>query len=203
MLMEQTLHTLKALRLPGMAAAFEAQQHQAAMAELSFDERFGLLVEREHIWRENRRLTRLLREARLKSSQACVEDIRYAADYLVTLPYVDENRIGALGICGGGAYVLNAAMTERRIKAVTSITGVNFGRMMREGYGGTGQALIDGLEAVAQQRTAEARGAEYLVNDLLPPSVEEAKKAIIKVVNFPRFYFLHLHFHKVYFQTPF
>ena len=32
---------------------------------------------------------------------------------------------------------------------------------------------------------------------------EEAKKAIIKVVNFPRFYFLHLHFHKVYFQTPF
>ena len=77
MLMEQTLHTLKALRLPGMAAAFEAQQHQAAMAELSFDARFGLLVEREHIWRENRRLTRLLREAKLKSSQACVEDIRY------------------------------------------------------------------------------------------------------------------------------
>lgn len=84
-----------------------------------------------------------------------VEDIRYAADYSVTLPYVDENRIGALGVCCGGAYVLNAAMTERRIKAVTSITGVNFGRMTREGYGGTGQALIDGLEAVAQQRTAQ------------------------------------------------
>ena len=77
MLMEQTLRTLKALRLPGMAAAFEEQQHQAAMAELSFDERVGLLVEREHTWRENRRLTRLLREAKLKSSQACVEDIRY------------------------------------------------------------------------------------------------------------------------------
>ena len=77
MLMEQTLHTLKALRLPGMATAFEEQQHQAAMAELSFDERFGLLVDREHTWRENRRLTRLLREAKLKSAQACVEDIRY------------------------------------------------------------------------------------------------------------------------------
>lgn len=47
------------------------------MAELSFDERFGLLVDREQSWRENRRLTRLLREAKLKSSQACVEDIRY------------------------------------------------------------------------------------------------------------------------------
>lgn len=77
MLMEQTLHALKALRLPGMAAAFEEQQHQAAMAELSFDERFGLLVDREQSWRENRRLTRLLREAKLKSSQACIEDIRY------------------------------------------------------------------------------------------------------------------------------
>ena len=77
MLMEQTLHTLKALRLPGMATAFEEQQHHAAMADLSFDERFSLLVDREHTWRENRRLTRLLREAKLKSAQACVEDIRY------------------------------------------------------------------------------------------------------------------------------
>ncbi len=77
MLMEQTLHTLKALRLPGMATAFEEQQHNAAMTGLSFDERFSLLVDREHTWRENRRLTRLLREARLKSAQACVEDIRY------------------------------------------------------------------------------------------------------------------------------
>ncbi len=77
MLMEQTLHTLKALRLPGMATAFEEQQANAAVASLSFDDRFSLLVDREQTWRENRRLTRLLREAKLKSSQACVEDIRY------------------------------------------------------------------------------------------------------------------------------
>lgn len=106
-----------------------------------------------------------------------VEDIRYAVDYLVTQEFVDENRIGALGVCGGGAYVLNAALTERRLKAITSITGVNFGRMMREGYGGTGQALIDGLEAIAQQRSAEARGAAHLVNDFLPASVEAGKQA--------------------------
>ena len=106
-----------------------------------------------------------------------VEDIRYAVDYLVTQEFVDENRIGALGVCGGGAYVLNAALTERRLKAITSITGVNFGRMMREGYGGTGQGLIDGLEAIAQQRSAEARGAAQLVNDFLPASVEAGKQA--------------------------
>jgi DNA replication protein DnaC len=75
--MEQTLYTLKALRLPGMATAFEEQQANAAVASLSFDERFSLLVDREQTWRENRRLARLLREAKLKSSQACVEDIRY------------------------------------------------------------------------------------------------------------------------------
>ena len=77
MLMQQTLNTLKDLRLPGMAAAFEEQQNSAAVASLSFDERFGLLVDREQTWRENRRLSRLLREAKLKSSQACIEDIRY------------------------------------------------------------------------------------------------------------------------------
>ena len=77
MLMEQTLNTLKALRLPGMATAFEEQQTNAAVTSLPFDDRFSLLVDREQTWRENRRLTRLLREAKLKSSQACVEDIRY------------------------------------------------------------------------------------------------------------------------------
>jgi DNA replication protein DnaC len=77
MLMEQTLQTLKALRLPGMAAAFEEQQRIAASAELSFDERFSMLVDREQSWRDNRRITRLLREAKLKSSAACLEDVRY------------------------------------------------------------------------------------------------------------------------------
>ncbi len=65
MLMEQTLQTLKALRLPGMAAAFEEQQRIAASADLSFDERFSMLVDREQSWRDNRRVTRLLREAKL------------------------------------------------------------------------------------------------------------------------------------------
>jgi len=77
MLMEQTLQALKTLRLPGMAAAFAEQQASSAAASLSFDERFALLVDRENAWRENRRLARLLREARLKSSQACLEEVRY------------------------------------------------------------------------------------------------------------------------------
>lgn len=77
MLIEHTLQTLRTLRLPGMAAAFEEQHSSAATASLSFDDRFSMLVDREQTWRENRRVARLLREATLKSSQACIEDVRY------------------------------------------------------------------------------------------------------------------------------
>jgi DNA replication protein DnaC len=79
MLMEQTLTTLKALRLPGMALAFEEQQCSAAATSLSFDERFSMLVDREQTYRDNHRVARLLTQAKLKSSQACLEDVRYAA----------------------------------------------------------------------------------------------------------------------------
>ena len=49
---------------------------------------------------------------------------------------MDADRIGIIGVRGDGAYSINASMTERRIKAVASVTGVNFGRLMREGYSG-------------------------------------------------------------------
>ncbi|MEM5431029.1 alpha/beta hydrolase [Cupriavidus oxalaticus] len=103
-----------------------------------------------------------------------VEDFRVVADYLVTLDYVDERRIGVLGMCGGGGYSINAAMTERRIRAVGTVTGVNYGRLMREGF--SGYDPIGALEAMAQQRTDEARGAALRVDDLLPPSPEVAKQ---------------------------
>ncbi|MFK0206207.1 alpha/beta hydrolase [Agrobacterium sp. NPDC090283] len=104
-----------------------------------------------------------------------VEDFRHVSDYLVTLPYVDEDRIGALGICGGGGYSINAAMTERRIKAVGTVTGANYGRLMRGNF--TGLNPIGALEAMAKQRTAEARGAALHVDNLLANSVEEARAA--------------------------
>jgi DNA replication protein DnaC len=79
MLNEPTVEKLKALRLHAMAAAWAAQQTQPDIAALSFDERFGLLVDAEWLHRENARLQRALREAKLRMSAACVEDIEYAA----------------------------------------------------------------------------------------------------------------------------
>lgn len=104
-----------------------------------------------------------------------VSDIRYAIDYLVSLPYVDENRIGAIGVCGGGAYTVSAATTDHRIKALTSITGVNFGRLMREGFSEFDP--VGALNAMAEQRTAEAKGAPRHVINYLPDSVEAGKQA--------------------------
>ncbi len=94
-----------------------------------------------------------------------VSDIRFAIDYLVTLPFVDENRIGAIGVCGGGAYTINSAMTDHRIKALTSITGVNFGRLSREAF--SNFAPVTAMEAMGKQRTAEAQGANRYVIDYL------------------------------------
>lgn len=104
-----------------------------------------------------------------------VEDISHVIDYAVTLPYVDADRIGVVGICGGGGYALNATLTEKRIKAVVGVTPVNIGRLFREGF--SGYNPIGALEAMAAQRTKEARGNELQVNELLPASPEAAKDA--------------------------
>lgn len=111
----------------------------------------------------------------IESPSQRVEDISNVIDYALTLPYVDADRIGVIGVCGGGGYVLNAALTEKRIKAVVGITPVNIGRLFREGF--SGYNPLGALEAMAAQRTKEARGDELQVNELLPASPEAATKA--------------------------
>ena len=76
MLHQHTLEKLHQLRLTGMAAALEQQLAQPAIQELSFEERFALLLDQEILYRDNRRLSRLLKAAKLRVG-ACVEDIDY------------------------------------------------------------------------------------------------------------------------------
>lgn len=102
-----------------------------------------------------------------------VEDVSHVIDHAVTLPYVDADRIGVIGVCGGGAYALSATLTEKRIKAVVGITPVNLGRLFRESFSGFDP--VGALAAMAAQRTAEARGGEVQVNELLPANPEFAK----------------------------
>jgi DNA replication protein DnaC len=74
MLNEPTLEKLRAMRLTGMADAWLEQQGAADTRQLGFDERFGMLVDAEQIYRENRRLTTRLKQAKLRVGSACVED---------------------------------------------------------------------------------------------------------------------------------
>src|SRR5262249_10992409 len=71
-----TFEKLHALRLSGMYQALVEQMQMPEVAALSFEERLGLLVDRESTERENRRLTTRLRQAKLRQT-ACIEDIDY------------------------------------------------------------------------------------------------------------------------------
>jgi DNA replication protein DnaC len=79
MLLQPTLDKLYQLKLGAMADAIREQQALPAMTELTFEERLGLLVDRDWDARENRGLTRRLRDAHFKLA-ACVEDIDFHAD---------------------------------------------------------------------------------------------------------------------------
>jgi DNA replication protein DnaC len=79
MLTEPTIDKLHALRLGAMATAWTAQREDPKSQEIDFDSRFGMLVDAEHLSRDNKRLARALREAKLRIAGACVEDIDYSS----------------------------------------------------------------------------------------------------------------------------
>ncbi len=76
MLNQPTLDKLCAMRLRGMAEALQQQLQEPDIHQLSFEERFGLLIDRQWDWRQSRALERRLRNGRLQGT-ACVEDIDY------------------------------------------------------------------------------------------------------------------------------
>jgi DNA replication protein DnaC len=79
MLTAPTVERLRALRLEAMADAYVSQQHDSGLASLGFDERLAMLVDAEHLCRDNRALARRLKEAKLRISDASLEGIEYAA----------------------------------------------------------------------------------------------------------------------------
>lgn len=105
MLIKQTMNILQELRLTGMAKGFENQLTSAAAMSLGFDERFSMLVEYEKTHRENERLKRLLKSAKLKAN-ACLEDIDYRTDR-----GLDKSQIATLTSCQWISNGLNLIVT--------------------------------------------------------------------------------------------
>jgi DNA replication protein DnaC len=78
MLTHATVDGLRALHLRAMAEAYLAQHQDATALAMDFDTRLALLVDAEHLSRDNRKLTRHLKAAKLRIAQACLEDLDYA-----------------------------------------------------------------------------------------------------------------------------
>lgn len=120
----------------------------------------------------------------LEDPASRVEDIRAAVDYLTTLPYVDEGRIGAMGVCAGGGYTMSAIQTDARIRAAAGISTWDVGDSARNGFPGVNienffQKL---LREVADARTAEARGEEPRYWNYVPASADaiDANTSVIQ-----------------------
>ncbi len=107
-----------------------------------------------------------------------VEDIKAAVSFLTASSEVDGERIGTLGICASGGYVLSATASDHRIKAVGTVSAVDIARHFRHGGDGTHDpAIFQGmLDAAAAARTAEARGLEPGMLRLFPDTIEQARE---------------------------
>lgn len=106
----------------------------------------------------------------LEDPSSRVEDVRAAVDYFNTLSFVDDERIGALGICAGGGYTIKATQTEKRIKAVVGISAADIGQNFRKGWNGdqNEEDINAVLDQVAEQRKVEAQGAEQKLVGFVP-----------------------------------
>jgi DNA replication protein DnaC len=141
MLMQQTIERLHELRLTGMAAALEEQAGMPQVCDLSFEDRFALLLERERNCREDRRLTRLLQLARLRLS-ACAEDIDFRRPRgldkglvlrLVSGSWIKNNEVVLIsGATGTGKSYLACALGHSACRHGFSVRYSRFSRLLGE-----------------------------------------------------------------------
>ena len=92
-----------------------------------------------------------------------IEDIHGMADFIATYAGVDAQRIGLLGICGGGGYALAAAKTDKRFKSVATLSMFNSGRVRRNGFADSQLATIQQrLKQASDARAQQVAGGKIL-----------------------------------------
>ncbi|TCM93232.1 hypothetical protein EV294_107183 [Paenibacillus sp. BK033] len=106
-----------------------------------------------------------------------VEDFKAAVSFLSIRNEVDSERIGALGICASGGYVIPATVTDHRIKAVATVSAADIHLQFRKGSDGKQDPAIfkSMLDAAAQARTSEARGEGIGVFPIFPETEDQAR----------------------------
>lgn len=141
MLNQQTIEKLHAMKLHGIADAFRAQLETTEATQLSFEERFGLLVDQQWLWKENRALARRLRSAHLKEP-AVIEDVDYQhprgldrklVRTLSSSDWVRQHQsILLLGPTGIGKSWLACALTQKACRDGFSVLHKRTSELFRE-----------------------------------------------------------------------
>jgi fermentation-respiration switch protein FrsA (DUF1100 family) len=92
-----------------------------------------------------------------------IEDIHGMADYITQYPGVNAERLGLLGICGGGGYSLKAAQTDKRFKTIATVSMFNSGLVRRNGYMDSQISTIqERLKQASDARAQEAAGGQII-----------------------------------------
>lgn len=124
------------------------------------------------------------------------EDLFGAADYITQYPGVDANRLGILGICGGGGYTLKAAQSDKRYKAVATLSMFNSGEVRRNGFQNSQLSTVqERLKQASDARAQEAAGGEVKYSGVASITDEEIAKTTTDLYREGYEYYYRTHAH--------
>jgi DNA replication protein DnaC len=187
MMNEATIAKLYEIKLSVMAASYRQQMADNGIHKLSFDERFGLLVDTEWLSRKNNRLKRLIHRADFPISGACIEDIEYRADrklnreqiiQLSTCGYIAEKRnVIILGATGAGKTYLSCALGNAACRHFYSVKYIRLPELLDE-------LSVARGEGIFQKVIQGYKKIDLLVLDewLLIPLTDSESRDLLEIV---------------------
>jgi len=187
MVNEATISRLYEMKLSAMAASYRQQTGDGGINRLSFDERFGLLVDTEWTVRKNNRLKRLIRSAGFPISGACIEDIEYRVDrkldreqiiQLSACTYiVEKHNVIILGATGAGKTYLGCALGMAACRNFYSVKYIRLPDILNELSAARGEGIF--------QKVMQAyKKIDLLILDewLLSPLTDLESRDLLEIV---------------------